>query len=301
MVTSDENDITGNTTIRPAGTLPRPRIRLFHAMTRLLGWLPRRLKAAHMAIWLGFLDGDDLNELTAASYDDASGFGTGEHNIVELWPWEQAAIAASFGDCRRLLIAAAGGGREAIALAKKGFAVTAFDSSGFLTAACKTNADSAKVRVEVLHSRPDQVPSGLGEYDGLVVGRGAYHHIPGRGRRVRFLQQCGAHLSPGAPVFVGDFQVRQKDAGSGLHTVRAAKLIRRLRRSRDEIDVGDTLNQHQFFHRFAREEVEAELSAAGFRLECFEPAPFDQDSSLAFAIARWCPPGPCRLSREAAF
>ena len=268
----------------------RIRVRLFRVFTRALGWLPGKVKAVHMAIWLGILDGDDLNEVTAGSYDDASGFGTEKHNLRGLWPWEEAAMATSFRDCRRLLVAAAGGGRDAIALAKQGFAVAAFDSSTLLTAACKTNADLANVQVAVHDARPDEVPSGLGEYDGLIVGRGAYHHIPGRSRRVRFLRKCGQHLSPGARVFVGDFQVQPEDARGHLWTARIAGAIRRLRRG-EEIEAGDALNEHNFYHRFVREEIQTELHDAGFELESFEPAPFGDDSNLGYAVGRWQPPG----------
>ena len=57
------------------------RVRIFLSISSLTDWLPRKLKAAHMAIWLGLLNASDFNEITAASYNLSSGFESEKHNL----------------------------------------------------------------------------------------------------------------------------------------------------------------------------------------------------------------------------
>ena len=272
---------------QPIGAIQRnTRVRTFLKISGLTDWLPQKLKAAHMAIWLGFLDNSDLNEVTAANYNLSSGFESESHNLCGLWPCEEDVITRIFPDCQSLLVAAAGGGREAIALAKKGFEVTAFDSSEALTSACRANIAKAELKATILDSEPDQIPSGLGVYDGLVVGRGAYHHIPGRRRRIRFLQKCREHLRHNAPVFLDDFHTLPIVSKGFERTAYIASFVRRVRRSQDAIEIGDQLSPLNFYHRFQRQEVEVELHEAGFQLQFFAETPWGDGANLAHAVAR---------------
>ena len=184
-----------------------------------------------------------------------------------------------------ILVAAAGGGREAIALAKKGFSITAFDSNETLVSACRANASRAGVEAIVLNSKPDGIPGNLGTYDGLFVGRGAYHHIPGRSSRICFLQKCKEHLAPKARVFLGDFHTFPANSIGIKLSADVARVVRRLRRSSDPIELGDRLNAENYYHRFRREEIESELHESGFQLDLYSESPWSEDSDLAFAIA----------------
>jgi SAM-dependent methyltransferase len=239
-----------------------------------------------MAIWLGVLDNRDLNAVTAVGYNH-SGFETKEHNSMGLWEWEEAIVDQIFDNCRTLLVAAAGGGRETIALAKKGFHVTAFDSSDALTSACRTNISRAKVGAVILDAEPDKVPEGLKIYDGLIVGRGAYHHIPGQQTRIRFLQMCRNHLAPGAPIFLDDFHVLKAHSYGSSIVANIARFVRWLRRSPDSIDFGDHLNSVNYYHRFRRDEIEFELNESGFRLGLYAetPWPHGEGVKMVHAIA----------------
>ena len=238
-----------------------------------------------MAIWLGLLDANDLNAVTAMPYSTPGGFDSEEFNFQGLWSWEEAVIERIFGDCRTILIAAAGGGREAIALGSKGFEVTAFDCSETLTRAARTNLAKAGVKAVVLDSAPDDVPDGLGEYDGLLVGRGAYHHIPGRQRRIQFLKKCRAHLPANAPLFLDDFHVMPPDNKGLMRTAVIARFVRRMRSSQEPVELGDQLNPANFYHRFQREQMETELSEAGFQLELYATSPMENSDNLAHVIA----------------
>lgn len=253
--------------------------------SRWFRWLPAKLMVLGQAIWMGLLDPDQLNEITLVGYLGQSGFESETFNLqLGLWPWETDAVRDHLAHCSSLLVAGAGGGREVIALAKKGFEVTAFDFSTDLVTACRRNVASAGCTAKVLQAPADGVPDGLGRYDGLVVGRGFYHHIPARNRRVAFLAACHQHLAAGAPVFMSDFFVRPADSVAHRRIVAVANLVRRLRKSPQRVELGDSLN-FCMQHAFVRQEIESELADAGFSLQVYAASPFGHGSHLAHAVA----------------
>jgi cyclopropane fatty-acyl-phospholipid synthase-like methyltransferase len=219
------------------------------------------------------------------SYMVPLSFESKEHNLSGLWPWEDDAIRSHFQCATHLLIAAAGGGRETLVLARRGFSVTAFDCSKYLTAACREIVASERLHARILDSPPDDIPNALTKYDGLIIGRGAYHHIPGKERRIRFLKLCCAHLKPGSRVLVLDFFVRKKENNYHIMTYKISRSLRWFRRSQEHVDCGDWVGG-AFFHAFVRDEIDAEFGAAGLDLEHFIDTPFGPGSSLAHAVGK---------------
>lgn len=230
-----------------------------------------RLAPLHSALWLRFLSPEDLNAITMDSYSARarSGFETAAHNLDRLWPWEEAA-AAELAPASHILVAGAGGGREMIALARKGHAVTGFDASSDLVDACCDHLALAGVRAEIRVAPPGMVPDGLGRFDAILIGRGSFHHFPRSARRIAFLRACRGLVEPGAPLLIGDFMVREVRSGG----------IGRLAGG----EAGDFLGS-AFFHRFTRAEMEVELKQAGFALVEWRATPFPGDGQLAHATA----------------
>jgi SAM-dependent methyltransferase len=272
------------------------RVQLYLLGSRLLGWLSRapkpfskfvwRAQSLWQAIWLGLLDAEGLNEITRFYYMDTSEFEEEEFNIRQgLWPWETKAIRNYLKGRKRVLVAGAGRGREVIALARLGYKVTAFDSSSYLTAACRRNLQKAGCTAQVLDASPDQFPKRLDLYDALLIGRGCYHHIPGRRRRVEFLKEGRFWLNSGAPILLSDFFTRPVDSRFYLRTQAIANFIRRLRNSRERVELGDWLTDCMQ-HAFTRKEIEKEFSEVGILLEDFAVSPFSAESRLAHAVGR---------------
>jgi hypothetical protein len=237
----------------------------------------------YRAIRLGLLDSCALNEITRRQYSDPNGFESAEHNLGGLWPWEQDVVRRFFADRVNVLVAGAGGGREAIALVRQGFDVTAFDFCGALTKACRSHLADAGLEARVLDAPPDSLPSELSVYDGIYAGRGFYHHIPGRSRRVAFLKGCRRVTVPGSPFFLSDFFTRVTNDRFYDRTFVIANAIRRFRRSPDAVEVGDWLN-NCMQHAFVPSEIESELGEAGFRLALYADSPFGPGSHLGHAV-----------------
>jgi 2-polyprenyl-3-methyl-5-hydroxy-6-metoxy-1,4-benzoquinol methylase len=238
------------------------------------------------AVWLGFLDANRLNEITRYFYSGYTGFETKDFNVDQgLWPWEADAVREHFSNRKSILVAGAGGGREVIALTRLGFDVTGFDFSPFLVDACRNNLQVAGFSSRILLSALDGLPEGLDRYDALLIGRGVYHHIPSRQRRIEFLGLCRKHIASGAPVILADFFTRSVDSKFYNRTQKIANMFRHLVNRTEMVELGDWLS-FCMQHAFIREEVEKELIEAGIQSECYRISPFDETSRLAYVLGR---------------
>jgi SAM-dependent methyltransferase len=233
-------------------------------MTRaLLG-----VHALHQGLWLGLLDGDDLQAATARFYTSSRRYTGPYHNKAGLLGWEAALVERHFGGCRTVLVGAAGGGREVVALARRGVVVDAFDCSPTLVAAAERVLAEEGLTARIQLGPPDALPDGLGTYDGVILGWGAYSHVAGRPARVRLLRALASHLRSAGPLLFS-FQTRPADPSAQrvfrwIHAT--ARAVRVARRSQAPLELGDTLPDY-FAHRFTRAEIEAEAAAAGLAVE----------------------------------
>ena len=268
-----------------AGILPR----LYITSCKALGWLPAKLLVLHRAVWLGLLDADAMTEITRLDYMGRSGFDDEAWNLnTGLWPWEAVAVQESFAHGARLLVVGAGGGREVIALARQGFQVTACDFSIDLTEACRRNLAKARLAAVVLEMPPNGLPADIGPFDGVLVGRGFYHHIPTTGRRIAFLKACRSVLTDSAPLLLSDFHTRLVTAAGHRRIARVANCVRRWVGPPGRVEEGDWLSS-SFQHAFTEEEIRQELASAGFEVLDYRQSPFADDTRLAHALARAAP------------
>lgn len=241
-----------------------PRARLYRSSDRALSRLTRTLTVVHQGLWLGLLDGEALREATALHYEGAEIFHDPDHNRSGLRPWEARIVDQYFAGCRSVLVGAVGGGREALALARRGFAVDAFECSDALLAQARRLVAEEGVGVRVLEAAPDHAPDSCGLYDGVIVGSGGYTHIAGAARRIRFLRELRGHVRDAGPVLLS-FCMRGP-TGLGPPLVwRIARLLRRLRGSSEPVELGDALFG-SFLHHFTEGEIRRELGEGGFRL-----------------------------------
>ena len=128
----------------------------------------------------------------------------------------------------------------------------------------------------------------MGLLDAILVGRSFYHHIPSLNRRVAFLEQCRAHIKAEAPLLLSDFFTRPEPSSGHQKTRSIANAVRRLRRCRERVALGDWLSE-SMQHAFVQTEIESELHEAGFRPESYAASPLSDDSHLAHAMGRSLP------------
>ena len=245
-------------------------LRLFGISNHLTLRAHRLLNAVNAGIWLGLLDRKQIAEVVAESYNEVNLYHSQLYNLGGLFPWEAEVIRDHFGGCRAVVVAAAGGGREMIALARAGVHVDGFDCNPALVEKCREFLTDAEVTGRIILAPPDEVPSGLNDYDGGIVGCGALAHIAGRTNRVKFLKDLKAHLRPGSPLLVS---VAHRPQGSKYHLwiYQVARVLRKLRRSADPIELGDHLLDC-YTHQFVESELRSEVQEAGLNVVFYSEA-----------------------------
>lgn len=226
------------------------------------------MTALHEGVWLGCLNADDLSAVTAKHFDESQYYASNEHNLSGFFNWEPPLLDRYFRRGSRILVAAAGAGREILALRKAGFDAEGFDCSLPLVRASEKIFDQLGEPKYVTHCPPNSVPpgpQGAPIYDGLIVGWSAYTHIPTKLRRIAFLQALRERALPHSPLLISFFP--RVTYSYDVVVYRTATLCRFfLRGDRELLNPGDHLEWSRYVHRFSRDEVEAELRTAGFRI-----------------------------------
>ena len=255
---------------------PRLRTRLYQRSNHWFNRLPQTLSAVHQGCWLGFLSPDDVNDITLRHFGGSQFYTSQEHNLGGFLEWEAPAINRYFRKGSRVLVAGAGAGREVLALRQAGFEAEGFECSEHLVSASESLFTQRGQTGGIVLCDPDSVPSGAATYEGLVVGWGAYTHIPTRSRRVAFLQSLRQRALPHSPLLVSFFARLNHEK----LVYRTAMLCRSVFRAReDRVEVGDCLEWGRYVHRFTRADLEGELKSAGF-----ETVDYEEQSTTPHAI-----------------
>jgi hypothetical protein len=243
----------------------RSKVKSFDLADRWFNRLGRFAGAMHEGFWLGWLNADELNAVTAEHFDQSKYYASPGHNLSGFFGWEKSVLERFFQRGSHILVAGAGGGREVLALRKAGFEAEGFECSVPLVRASEQIFERLGESKYVTLCEPDRVPQGPRIYDGLVVGWTVYTHIPTKARRVAFLQGLSERALPGSPLLVSYF-ARQSGASDDVLVHRTARFWRFLLRGRQEpLEVGDRISYARFVRSFTSDEVEAELRDAGFR------------------------------------
>jgi hypothetical protein len=234
-----------------------------------------------------------LAAYSARVYAATSTYRADSPNFREgLFHWEEDMIARVFPDPPgRVLVGGAGGGREAFALASRGFDVVAFDPSHGLA---RSLADRAKAVASVtpLVGRYEDLPRlrhvdtdgvadvrSFGPFVVTVFGWTSFSHIRRRAERVTALRAAAAVTQ--GPVVISFF----------LRTVGPRgpeRLVQRVGRTLGLAYNGDQFTPYiGLFHKSSLEELQAELTDAGLRIA---------DASYDDSDGRWPWIAACRAS-----
>jgi hypothetical protein len=229
--------------------------------------------------WLGILDPRRLEQADEHFYAGATMGLDGSANLYThpatitggLRPWEASAVRSLVSPGARVAVPGAGSGREVLWLLDHGFDAVGYEPNPALVA-----AGSRVLAAQGYPGRLHQCgrvgfPDAASACDLVLVGWGAYSHIPGRDRRLTFLGGARRRLPEGGAILVS-FQDRFPEARLPRLTARIANVIGS-GLGREPVEVGDVLNG-TFVHRFTRQEVADELSGCGFAAERITSHPY---------------------------
>ena len=242
---------------------PSLRVRLAISSDRRFKQTLNGLRAVHQGLWLGLLDPDDLAAANAAAYERWEQFRDDGFNQSGLAEWESDAIERHFPPGSSVLVPSAGAGRELIGLNDLGFRATGFDPSLALVQIGENLLTQHGSTISLLLSPPDRIPDGLdGPFDAILFGWGGYIHIQSRATRVALISDLRMLVDTDTPMIISFF-LRSPDDRMFAATRKIATTIRRVRRSHEPVELGDTV-AGTFDHFFTWDEIESELHDGGF-------------------------------------
>ena len=254
-------------------------LRLRPLFTRVLAGVD----AVWVGFWLGVLDHDDYHAIDEAHYTATERYRDDAHTARGLFDWEARAISEHFPARGRILLLAAGGGRESYALAKRGYVVEGYECNAALVEYANTFLNREGVDAAVQLLARDTPPPGRERFDAIIIGWSGYMLVDTAARRVALLMSLRSRVSDGAPILLSFF-TRGTSTSRYRIVARVANALRALR-GRARIEEGDDLAPN-FLHRFTKDEIDAELASAGFTLIEFRPqgeGPFDSGYAVATA------------------
>jgi SAM-dependent methyltransferase len=229
--------------------------------------LTEGLRAIFAGVWLGVLRPEELDALDERHHM-TSPFARAEYSRRGLFAWERRCLER-FPPKGRILVVAAGGGREMLALTRIGYQVDGCECNPLLAAVA--NKVLAEEGGSVHVAARDSLVAPRPPYDAVVVGWGAYALMRSRASRIRFLESVKRVVIPNAPM-VMSFPVRAGRARGLRLTWALANVFRRVG-AREPIELGDTLGSYAI-HYFNRAELELEVRQAGYEIELYDEAEY---------------------------
>lgn len=236
------------------------------------------LRALYAGLLLGFMGPKHFHYLTRSHYASRrSLFQSSAFQRRGLFLWEEAVIDVYFLDCTRILLLGAGAGREIFGLSKYPFELTAFEPNEKLIEKGNQLLQQEGIGVTIRPMPENKPPELTDTYDGVIIGWGAYMHIPTRSERIALLKQILEHLEEDAPLLIS------VEPSHALHPLElpvaysTGSIIRKLRRA-DPLQLGDYImireGRPAFIHLFQRGQLQRELKEVGFKTVYYDEADY---------------------------
>ncbi len=231
-----------------------------------------------------YVDEDLRGDVTARAYARQSGYLPGGERFEEgLFAWEARALSGPrFPASGRVLLAAAGGGRELRALLDRGHTVTAFEPSAFLRVGAEAVARGREARVlEGAYCDLPAAVDGRGplaslrdeRFDAVVLGWGSLTHLTRPAEHRETLEAVRA-LAPRAPLLLSFFLRKDRERGRSVAARRALRRVLGVLGGRAAPDGVGYEQGGGFVYWFTALEVHELAMAAGYRVETLELASF---------------------------
>ncbi|UQA55313.1 class I SAM-dependent methyltransferase [Polyangium aurulentum] len=240
-------------------------------------------------VLLAWIPLEDRAAITGALYGGQGTYLPGGHRFESgLFGWEKRALdAPAFPRTGRVLVGAAGAGRELVALLDRGYEVTAFDP-------CAPFVTHAR---EVARGRPATVlcgsyadlvlaaESGAGPlasiaqgppFDAVILGWGSFSHVLPSSERLALLRSV-RRLAPRAPVLLS-FMLRPDSSAPPESKGRVRDALRRAFSAMGAPGVSESgdhfFPDSGFFSYLMPDEIPRVAWDAGYEVALFEDGPY---------------------------
>ena len=231
---------------------------------RAFHFVHRGTQIVFEGICLGLLPESVCDLMTELSYGSGRQYTNDAYLDSGFHFWEALIVNRFFPPGSSVLVAAAGGGREMIALARAGFSVDGFECSRSMVSAGCAAIKARGLPAKLEWAPPSTVPLISETYGGLIVGWNGYTYIAPRARRLAFLGALRAHLSPGSTVLISA-AMRSGDFGAARWIAKIANLVRKAT-FRDVVFEPGASFPGRPRHDFSWVQIESEVEEAGLTL-----------------------------------
>lgn len=255
--------------------------------TRAVDTAYRRFDSARSRVVVRAVSTQVLGEFNAMAYERDDVYHPAKARFRDrLFPWEAAAVREHFPPPPgRVLLGGAGGGREAFALADRGYDVIAFEPAPELAAAMAIRADPMPL-VSAFRGGYEDLPQlhparpidtgtelgGVGPFSAAIMGWGSFSHLATPAARRDALSAVAAATT--GPILVSflAFDTEGGRAGAAGHPGRPSRAGEHF-----SIFIG-------YYHTVTRAEIEQLAREAGLEVVALNTD--ETDSTWPHAILR---------------
>jgi hypothetical protein len=220
------------------------------------------MDAVLSGLWLGVMGEKSLDLYNELHYNNSEKYADDNYNLSGLFEWEKESIKKYFSKAKNILLLAAGGGRETVALIRMGYNVDSYECNKKLVEYGNVFLQRYTKDYKIKYLQKDSVPDLIMKYDGIIIGWGAYSHIRGSRNRIAFLEKLQPFLNKDAPLMIS-FLTKEEKGRQEKITKKISDFFRLLR-YKEKIEPGDRL-QASFVHYFTKQEIINELIQSNYR------------------------------------
>jgi hypothetical protein len=240
--------------------------KLSHSSFNLMEKVQNFSHAALTGFWLGVMSDKSLDYSDELMYNLTKFYKDNKYNLSGLFEWEKPMIQKHFTNATNILLIAAGGGRETVALSKMGFKVDSYECNISLVQYANELLEKNSIEARIEYLPRNTVPREIKKYDGIIIGWGAYSFIPGRKRRLDFLSGLYPFLNKEAPMMISFLYTKKRTKSDKVIT--NVSNFFRFFSHRERTEPGDRLIP-DFMHYFTEEEIREELIQCKYILKEF--------------------------------
>lgn len=188
--------------------------------------------------------------------------------------WEKEILDRYHINSGRMLVLAAGWGREAIAIAQRGVRVVGIEVNGMAARTAQQRAKTMGVPAWFLQADLLKLPTDRQWFDCVLLSQTMYSAIAGKSQRQRWLANLRQVITPNGRVILSFLP--ERPPASSLRTVRRrlTMMLARLPGANPGYQLGDECGSGHFLHLFQHEaEIRSELVGAGVRIQDLNMSP----------------------------
>jgi hypothetical protein len=213
--------------------------------------------------WLGVMSERSFDYYDEFHYNRSQKYTDDNYNLSGLSGWEQDRIDKYFSKAKNILLIAAGGGRETVALSKIGFEVDSYECNTALIEYGNEFLQKNRIGHKIKYLPKNSVPDEIKKYDGIIIGWGAYSHIRGKKERLSFLEKLYPFLHKETPLMISFLTKEEKGRQEKIN--KSVSNFFRFFSGKDKTELGDRLMSY-FVHYFDEQEIKSELIQSKFRV-----------------------------------